>query len=144
RRDLLSAIKSALKDEKRFQFVTLQGTLSQGQSDFGAGGRPQVLVADLRDDLEASISSIQVLRRGGFNGAIIIISNALDESTLRGMLRFHVADWLPADADTAEIIAALERTLSAPRPGEAQSRAQCLAFVPAAGGVGTTSLAIQA
>jgi pilus assembly protein CpaE len=144
RRDLLGNLKSALKDEKRFKLVTIQGSLSQVQSHFGTGARPQVLVADLRDDIEASISSIEMLRRGGFNGAIILISDTLDESSLRGMLRFHVADWLPADAESAEIIEACERALHTRRTGDGQSRAQCLAFVPAVGGAGTTSLAIQA
>ena len=144
RRDLLGSLKSAVKDEKRFKLVTIQGSLSQVQSHFGTGARPQVLVADLRDDVEASISSIEMLRKGGFNGAIILISDTLDESSLRGMLRFHVADWLPADAESAEIIEACERALNARRTGDAQSRAQCFAFVPAAGGAGTTSLAIQA
>jgi pilus assembly protein CpaE len=144
RRDLLGSLKSALKEEKRFKLVTIQGNLSQVQSHFGTGARPQVLVADLRDDIEASISSIEMLRKGGFNGAIILISDTLDESSLRGMLRSHVADWLPADAESTEIIEACERALNTRRAGDGQSRAQCLAFVPAAGGVGTTSLAIQA
>ncbi len=144
RRDLLDRLKSAVKEEKSFQLVTIQGSLSQVQSHFGAGVRPRVLVADLRDDIEASISSIEMLRRGGFNGAIILISNTVDEDSLRGMLRFHVSDWLPADAEPEEIVEACERALSARRPGDGQTKAQCLAFVPAAGGVGTTSLAIQA
>ena len=143
RRDLLDSLKSALKEDKRFQFVPIQGSLSEVQSDFGAGLRPSVLVADLRSDVDASILGIEKLRKGGFNGAIIVISETLDESSLRGLLRFHVADWLPADAENAEIIEACARALNTKRPGEAESKAQCLAFVPAAGGVGTTSLAIQ-
>ena len=79
RRDLLDSLKSAVKEEKRFQIVTIQGNLSQVQSQFGTGGAPQVLVADLRDDIEASISSIETLRKSGFNGAIILISDTLDE-----------------------------------------------------------------
>jgi pilus assembly protein CpaE len=144
RRDLLASLKASLKEEKRFQLVTIQGNLSQVQSQFGTGARPHVLVADLRDDIEASISSIEVLRKDGFNGAIILISDTLDESSLRGMLRFHVTDWLPADAETGEIVEACQRALTARRTGDGQTRAQCIAFVPAAGGVGTTSLAIQA
>jgi pilus assembly protein CpaE len=144
RRDLLDALRSALKDEKRFQLVTIQGNLSQVQPQLGSGLRPLVLVADMRGDIAASIAGIEMLRKGGFNGAIVVISEPLDEASLRGMLRFHVADWLPADAGTAEIIDACERALSARRPGDGRSRAQCLAFVPAAGGAGTTTLAIQA
>jgi pilus assembly protein CpaE len=144
RRDLLDGVKSALKEEKRFQLITIQGHLSEVQSHFGAGVRSQVLIADLHDDIEASIASIEALRRGGFNGAIIIVSDTVNEASLRGMLRFHVADWLPADAATSEVIEACERALSTRRQGEGQTRAQCLVFVPAAGGVGTTSLAIQA
>jgi pilus assembly protein CpaE len=144
RRDLLDSLKSAVKKEKRFQLVTIQGDLSQMPPDFGAGLRPVLLVADLHDDLERSIANIEKLRKGGFNGAIIIMSETLDEVSLRGMLRFHVADWLPADAGEGEIVEACARALNGRRPGEGASRAQCLAFVPAAGGVGTTTLAIQA
>jgi pilus assembly protein CpaE len=143
RRDLLANLNAARREEKRFRIVTIQGNLSQVQSQFATGAQPQVLVADLRDDIAASISSIQTLRTSGFNGAIILISDTLDEAALRGMLRSHVADWLPAEAETREIIEACERALNA-RHTEGQSRAHCLAFVPAAGGVGTTSLAIQA
>jgi len=143
RRDLLASLRSAAKEEKRFQIVTVQGNLSQVQSQFGTGAQPQVLVADLRDDIEASISSIETLRRSGFNGAIILISDTLDETAMRGMLRSHVTDWLPAEAEAGEIIEACERALNARRT-DGRSRAQCIAFVPAAGGVGTTSLAIQA
>ena len=143
RRELLDSMKAALKGSKRFEFAPIQGNLSQVQSQFGAGLRPVVLVADLRDDLEASILSIERLRKSGFNGAIIIISETLDESSLRGMLRFRVADWLPAEAEAAEVIDACERALNARRLADGANRAQCLAFVPAAGGVGTTSLAIE-
>jgi pilus assembly protein CpaE len=143
RRDLLDSLKSALKEEKRFQFVPIQGSLPEVQSHFGAGLLPSVLVADLRSEVDTAILGIEKLRKGGFNGAIIVISETLDEASLRGLLRFHVADWLPADADNAEIIEACARALNTRRPGEAETKAQCLAFVPAAGGVGTTSLAIQ-
>jgi pilus assembly protein CpaE len=144
RRDLLDSLKSAVKKERHFQLATIQGDLSQMQPDFGAGLRPVLLVADLHGDLERSIANIEKLRKGGFNGAIIIISESLDEVSLRGMLHFHVADWLPADAEDGEIIEACKRALNGRRQGEGGSRTQCLAFVPAAGGVGTTTLAIQA
>ena len=144
RRDLLDSLKSAVRQEKRFQLVTIQGNLSQMQPDFGAGLRPVLLVADLHGDLDGSIANIDKLRKGGFDGAIIIMSETLDEASLRGMLRFHVADWLPADAEDADIIEACARALNGKRTGQGANRAQCLAFVPAAGGVGTTTLAIQA
>jgi pilus assembly protein CpaE len=144
RRQLLDGLKAALKGEKRFQLVTVQGNLSQLKAQLGSGVRPRLLVADLREDIEASISSIEKLRTEGFDGAIIVISETLDEASLRGMLRFHVADWLPADAETHEVVEACERALNARRPAGGPTRAQCLAFVPAAGGVGTTTLAIQA
>jgi pilus assembly protein CpaE len=145
RRELLDSLKIALKDSKRFQLVAVHGNLSEVQSHIRGGVAPSVLVADMRDDLEASIAGIETLRRSGFNAPIVIISETLDETALRGMLRFQVADWLPADAEPAEVVEACERALSARRAGEADGKtsARCLAFVPAAGGVGTTSLAIE-
>jgi pilus assembly protein CpaE len=67
----------------------------------------------------------------------------LDETTVRGLLRLRVTDWLPTDAGTEEIIEACGRALSARRQLDRGNKARCIALVPAAGGVGTTSLAIQ-
>jgi pilus assembly protein CpaE len=143
RRPLQERLRSALKEDKRFHFVAVQGDLAQARSNFRAGSQPSILIADLQGDPEASIAAIEHLRSDGFTGALITLSEGLDETTVRALLRLHVTDWLPADVENEEIIQACERALSSRRLGDGKTRAKCYAFVPAAGGVGNTTLAIQ-
>ena len=143
RRQLQDRLRAALKAEKQFHFVAVEGELAQVLSNFRAGSQPSILVADLQGDPETSIDAIERLRSDGFAGALIALSEGLDEVTVRALLRLHVTDWLPADAETEEIVQACERALSSRRRGDGNKRAMCYAFVPAAGGVGNTTLAIQ-
>ena len=91
----------------------------------------------------AAITAIEGLRQSGFAGAIITLSETLDEASVRGLLQLNVTDWLPADAPAEAIFQACQRASSARRPLDHETRATCVSFVPAAGGVGTTTLAIQ-
>lgn len=144
RPQLHETLKRVLKKDDRFHFVGTLGSLVQIGSQFGTGSRPTILIADLQDTLDASIRAIESVRSGGFGGAIITLSDSLDETSVRGLLRLRVSDWLPSDAGSSEIIEACERALNARAPADNGAKAKCLAFVPAAGGVGTTTLAIQA
>jgi pilus assembly protein CpaE len=143
RPQLHEALKSALKKDSRFQFVGVQGVLAQVGPQLGSGSRPSILVADLHDGLDASIAAIENLRSTGFGGAIITLSDSLNETTVRGLLRLRVLDWLRSDARIEEIVEACGRALNARKHSDRQSTATCVALVPAAGGVGTTTLAIQ-
>lgn len=143
RPELHDTLKRILKKDERFRFVGTVGDLIQIGSQFGAGSRTTILVADLQDTLEASIRAIENVRAGGFGGAIITLSNSLDETTVRGLLRLRVSDWLPTNAGSSEILEACERAWSARATIDNGAKANCVAFVPAAGGVGTTTLAIQ-
>jgi len=142
RPQLHEALKRALKNDGRFHFVGVQGDLVQVGPQLG-GSRPRILIADLRDSLDASIAAIEGLRSTGFGGAIITLSDSLDETAVRGLLRLRVLDWLRTDARPEEIVEACGRAMSARKQAERQSTATCIALVPAAGGVGTTTLAIQ-
>jgi pilus assembly protein CpaE len=132
----------ALKETK-FQFTSVESNLSEARTQFSAL-RPTILIADLQGDLNEAIAAIEGLRQSGFAGVIITVSETLDEVSVRGLLRLHVSDWLPVDAQAQAIYQACERALSARRRLQRESKATCISFVPAAGGVGTTTLAIQA
>lgn len=129
--------------QSKFQFSSVQSDLSQLRSRLGAGSRPTILIADLQGNLNEAIAAIEDLRSSGFSGAIITMSETLDEASVRGLLRLQITDWLPTDAEADAIIQACERASNAKRRAEHEFRATCVAFLPAAGGVGTTTLAIQ-
>jgi pilus assembly protein CpaE len=127
----------------RFRLTSVDSGLAQHRSRLGAGMRPGILIADLQGDLNEAISAIENLRESGYSGAIITMSETLDEASVRGLLRLQVTDWLPADAAADAVIQACERASNARRRVERETQARCICFLPAAGGVGTTTLAIQ-
>jgi pilus assembly protein CpaE len=135
-------LKEAFADS-RFRLIGVEGGLTQLRSQIGAGVRPGILIADLQGDLDKAILAIEDLRGSGYSGAIITMSETLDEASVRGLLRLQITDWLPADAEVDAIVQACERASSARRHIERESQATCICFLPAAGGVGTTTLAIQ-
>src|SRR5262249_10610098 len=135
-------LKEAFADS-RFRLIGVESGLTQLRSQLGASVRPGILIADLQADLNEAILAIEDLRDSGYSGAIITMSETLDEASVRSLLRLQITDWLPADAEVDAIVQACERASSARRLVERESQATCICFLPAAGGVGTTTLAIQ-
>ncbi len=144
--DLHQRLRAAFKDDSRANFIAIQGALSEVEPHVAAARGPTVLVVDLEKDSHAAIASLSALRANGFAGAIVTVSHDLDEPAVRGMLRLSVSDWLPGNAPDEEIIRACEQALAhqdVRLASETISTARCISFVPAAGGVGNTTLAIQ-
>jgi pilus assembly protein CpaE len=140
-RQLQERLHAAFKGLKRVEFRAIDGALADVASQLEIG--PSVLIADLDGDPAAAITAIENLRRHRFDGAILAVSDTLDEASVRALLHFRIADWLPASASGEQIVQACERALSVKRRPNRTTPLECISFVPAAGGVGTTTLAIQ-
>ncbi|MEM9030790.1 MAG: hypothetical protein AAGC70_20700 [Pseudomonadota bacterium] len=103
------------------------------------------VLIDIDTDRDAALALIEKLGTGPYRGPIITFSETLDEPSLRGLLRFGARDWLPVDADSESILAALTAASAQPKVNQTRDRdLECWAFVPAAGGVGNTTLVIEA
>jgi pilus assembly protein CpaE len=140
-RQLQERLRAAFKGLKRVEFRAVDGALSHIASQLVTG--PSVLIADLDGDPAGAIAAIENLRRHRFDGSILAVSDTLDEASVRALLQFRISDWLPASAPGEQIVQACERALTAKRQPNRTTPLECIAFVPAAGGAGTTTLAIQ-
>jgi pilus assembly protein CpaE len=126
----------------RLEFAVSDSTASGYEELYQARPVPDIFLVDIDADRAAAIAAIEKWHGSGQPGSIITFSETLDESSLRTLLRVGVKDWLPLDADAASVLAACEGITSRPRatrPGDLA----CFAFVPAAGGVGNTTLVIE-
>jgi pilus assembly protein CpaE len=103
---------------------------------------PDIMLVDLDTDRARAVAAIEKWHGNGQSGSIITFSETLDETSLRTLLRAGVKDWLPLDADAVTVLAACEAITSRPRTTRTGDLA-CFAFIPAAGGVGNTTLAIE-
>jgi len=74
---------------------------------------------------------------------VIVVADEIMGDATRALLRLQVADWLPKTASDGEILQACYRAMRPDTAARSGTAAGVYTFLPAAGGVGNTSLAIQ-
>ena len=89
------------------------------------------------------IESLQrIMRRLEGRVPVIVVTQAFDAAAVRILVQLQVADFLVKPITTADLVRACIRALRGPGREE-NAESEIYAFMPAAGGVGTTTLAIQ-
>ncbi|MDE2383164.1 MAG: hypothetical protein KGO53_00980 [Alphaproteobacteria bacterium] len=73
---------------------------------------------------------------------LVALSSTIDDELVRSFLRLRVADWIKIPATPHEVEVCLSRALR--RGDHPPTKARCLTFVGAKGGVGTTTMAVTA
>jgi pilus assembly protein CpaE len=102
-----------------------------------------VVVVDLDAKRRESLLAVQAMTSRLLGRApVIVVTDALDDALLRWFLQIRVADFLRKPVEPKEVlracVRALKATSSLPDDGS-----RILSFLPAAGGVGATTLAIE-
>ncbi|WP_374575610.1 CpaE family protein [Phenylobacterium sp.] len=87
---------------------------------------------------------VERLRLSSRSLQIVVALQDADVMTTRLLVREGAADVLPAPLSEAALALCLERLLSGPAPVERRRSGEVVAFLKAGGGVGATSLAVQA
>jgi pilus assembly protein CpaE len=103
----------------------------------------KVVLVDLDADHQDEVLALQGLAsRLGGSPPIVVVTKAFNESVARRLVQFRIADFLVKPVEPIELVRACARAAQS-QPGEAVTEAQIYTFLPAAGGVGLTTLAIQ-
>jgi pilus assembly protein CpaE len=102
-----------------------------------------VLVADLDGADEAEMQALDALvTRIGSWPPVVAITQAFDESVARRLMQMRVADFLVKPVPPVELVQTCARVAKKPANAET-SEAQIFTFLPAVGGAGVTTLAVQ-
>jgi len=123
---------------------SVNGALSDIE-DFSKFGTPPALaIIDLNAANATELEALARLKKFRLSKTpTVILSEYLDEYVVRQLVRMRVDDWLPKDSPVEEIYQSCERALHTEIVERRDHQATCYSFFPAAGGVGTTTLAIQ-
>ncbi len=109
--------------------------------DFSAA---RIVIADLdarnRDDLLALQA---MMGRLAARAPVVVVTEAFDEAVARWLLQIRVADFLRKPVDPVELARTCVKAMQSEALVSGSREAQILSFLPAAGGVGVTTLAIQ-
>ncbi len=102
-----------------------------------------VLILDIDGRPGDGLAALQRLVARVQPAACIVVTGSLNESLARALLEARIRDVLVKPVSPERLIEACTRALG-DAPGPEEAEAEITAFLPATGGVGSTTLAIQA
>lgn len=101
------------------------------------------IIADLDASRLDEIEALQRLMRRLEGGIpVLVVTQQFDAAAIRILVQLQVADFLVKPVTTADLVRSCLRALQGPGRHDGQE-AQIYTFMPAAGGVGATTLALQ-
>ncbi|MEL6919572.1 MAG: response regulator receiver protein [Pseudomonadota bacterium] len=142
-REFSTTAQTAFSTSKAIEFVHIDTAVNEvsGNVISDATG---VVVVDLDDATLESLEALQRLkRRAGDIVPIVTVVRACEPSVMRILVQMQIADFLLKPVSTADLVRACLRALKGPANLD-NDEAEIFSFVPAAGGVGNTVLALQA
>jgi len=113
-----------------------------GCADLDLGGAT-VVVADLDAGDEDELQALElIVTRIGHGPPVVAVTQGFDGAVARRLMQMRVADLLVKPVPAVELVRACARVAKAPASNEA-IEAQIFTFLPAVGGAGVTTLALQ-
>ncbi|MEJ2435102.1 MAG: response regulator receiver protein, partial [Pseudolabrys sp.] len=103
-----------------------------------------VVVVDLdtgRGDEMAALA--RLMARVGAWPPVVAVTPSFDADLARTLMQMRVADFLVKPVKPVDLVRACARVAQSPAGAEPQSEAQIYSFLPAVGGAGATTLAVQ-
>lgn len=140
--ELIALVKGAIPSTDKQNVSVINkpiGELIHNMRDIEASALIVEIDATKVEDFEALQ---KVKRMAGANTSIIVISENFSPAAARILIQLKVSDFLVKPVQTSDLVRSCNNALKV-NTEEAQVDPQFMTFVPAAGGVGTTSLAIE-
>lgn len=102
-----------------------------------------VAIVDLNASRLEELESLQrVMRRLDGRMPVVVVMQDFDTSAVRMLMQMQISDFLVKPVSTADLVRSCIRAIKGPQKQEAVE-AQVYTFMPAAGGVGTTTIALE-
>lgn len=122
--------------------ITVDQSLAELDTDFRRS-RPAAIICDMEGTEPAFLEALNgLVRRAGEGVPIIVVTPSFDPEAARVFLKLKLADFLVKPVPGADLARTVRRAI-APDDAGSEADAQIYAFMPAAGGVGTTTLVVQ-
>src|SRR5579862_3138028 len=119
----------------------IKGKLSGGDHKSLAGA--SVVVADVDGGDEAELVALEnLMARIGAWPPVVAVTQAFEETAARRLMQMRVADFLVKPVAPVELVRTCARVAKAPGTSDT-AEAQIFTFLPAVGGAGVTTLAVQ-
>jgi pilus assembly protein CpaE len=142
---------AAFEEQARATFGTSQQiALSVVSGTIGAAGddlfldQANVAVVDLDAAIPGEMEALErLMARIGTWPPMIVVTQAFDATLARTLLQMRVADFMVKPVSPAELVSTCARVTKAAAASTEATESEIYTFLPAAGGVGVTTLAVQ-
>ncbi len=136
-----SSVRNTFSASPQIELRVISGSVAAGGDKFDIEG-VTVIVIDLDATREEEMQALERLmaRTGGWP-PVVVITQAFDAHVARTLLQMRVADFLVKPVSPVELVRTCARVVK-PVASDA-TEAQIYTFLPAVGGAGVTTLAIQ-
>ncbi len=135
-------VRATFGNNAQIELTVVKGTIMDEGSKLEARDAT-VVVVDLDAQHQDELVALQRLaNRLGGAPPLVIVTQAFDQTVARKLLQIRIADFLVKPVAAIDLVRACARAAKGSAGGET-IEAQIYTFLPAAGGVGVTTLAIQ-
>ena len=139
-----ASVRGTFGASRAIDLAIVEGTLAT-QADALAIKDATVIVVDLDASAPEEMAALSRLTgRTGGRPPVIAITQAFDASLARVLLQMRVADFLVKPVQPLDLVRACAQASKAPSGGAETTEAKIYTFLPAVGGAGVTTLAVQA
>jgi pilus assembly protein CpaE len=139
--DLELSLRSTFGSNGKIDLSVVQGGLLENEAKFEAGNA-SVVIVDLNDSDDEMAALQRLMSRIGRWPPVIVVTQAFSPEFARRLVHMRVADFLVKPVNPIDVVRACARVAQGPADEEVRE-AQIYTFLPAAGGVGVTTIAIQ-
>jgi len=136
------SIRSTFGASAQIGLDVVKGRLADRDDKIDVAGAT-VIVADVDAGDDAELQALErLITRIGNWPPVVAITQNFDEAVARRLMQMRVADFLVKPVPPVELVRACARVAKAPANNET-TEAQIFTFLPAVGGAGVTTLAVQ-
>jgi pilus assembly protein CpaE len=137
------AVREIFGASRAIDLAVLPGTLVDQADTVDLEGA-SVAVADVdAANAEEMAALSRLVTRAGAWPPVIAVMQGFDAAAARTLLQMRVADFLVKPVAPADLVRACARVAKGPAQPNAPTEAQITTFLPAVGGAGVTTLAVQ-
>jgi pilus assembly protein CpaE len=135
-------VRETFSASQQVALQVVSGTLAEMEAAFKPEGAT-VAVVDLDSNEPAEMCALdRVMARVGAKVPVVVVMPALDQNVARTLLQMRVADFLIKPISPVDLVRTCAH-VATPSASSETSEAEILTFLPAVGGAGVTTLAVQ-
>jgi len=140
---LEQSLRTTFGASGKIDLTVVKGDLRSQEAGFSAGDS-SVVIVDLDAGNADEFAALQrLMNRIGRWPPVVVVTEGFNAEVGRRLVQMRVADFLVKPIDGIDLVRACARVAQGPVGEEEVREAEIFTFLPAAGGVGVTTLAIQ-